>query len=113
MKYLLTLLLGFGVGIGGEFLIPYKYQASTAQDCIVNGDITFMPALLVYDPIMVKYPTFLSSDRRIRSYEILFAFLLGKIHYLKTEECNKLVGLFIDGELEHYSQYFTEKKDAK
>lgn len=111
MNKIIILLIGICMGIGGEWLIPEKYSYPFSSACIKEGDDVWLPMISVYNPKTDKYPIGFAGDLSTTSYKSLFDYLLPpKIYKLSTEECNKIIELYIEGEMEHYSQYFGSRK---
>ena|SRR5271165_1946414 len=97
MKYLLILLLGITIGIGGEFLIPKNLWTTVGSGCIkqtADGRV-YMPELRIYDSKWGSdtYPIIFGGRPMtfVPSYRYALALLTGEISYLNTDECNKLV----------------------
>ena len=96
MKYLLVLLVGLGLGIGGEFLIPNKYGIEIGKGCISNHDspnVVLMVRTQIHDrESNATYPLYLDGDAgTITSYETLYEFLSGRLGKLSESDCNKVV----------------------
>lgn len=119
-KVLLSIIIGIIVTINGELLIPDKYSINLSYECIQNSNgYVFMPELYVYFPkghphsdnpknIKRNYFTiaFLPNSANISNYQTLYSFLSGDLKKLSPEECNKFIGLKIQGDMDHFSQYF-------
>ncbi len=104
MKFFLGLLVGIAVGIGGEFLIPKQYQMNLTHSCIISTetDNVFMPVMFLYNRFDSDYPISLyDPEFNMKSYELAFEFLLGRVRTLSTEECNDIHGLYYDSPKEY------------
>lgn len=98
LLYLTILFTGISIGIIGEFFIPDKYAMPLAQGCIkgtIQG-IVFIPQMEVYSP-QEKYPYPLYSEEfKLRSYELLWEFMMNRAAVLSQTDCNKLVEKILD-----------------
>ena len=117
---ILGLLFGFVAAVFGEDLIPEKYAINLTYGCIqqVKTGNVLMPEALFYSPkekpssdnpknIPRNYPHYLfSQSLNVKNYEILHAFLSHEFRKLSQQECNDLVTLKIQGDMDHFSQYF-------
>jgi hypothetical protein len=100
MKYLVLLIVGIILGIGGELLIPENLYTTVGSGCIkykVDGR-TYMPELLIYDKTMADYPIQFGGHPMtfMPSYRYAYALLTGEFSYLSQSECNDLIGKYID-----------------
>ena len=103
MKYLLILLLGILIGIGGELLIPTKFHTIVNGECILqkSDGRVFIPEMIMYDKKQSPYPLTIGTSGKpmtfMPSYKYAYALLIGDLSYLSRNECNVLIGKYIEG----------------
>lgn len=94
LKALGLVLIGIAIGIGGEFLIPQKYQINLAYyKCYVSMETgnVFLPRTFMYSPYTDKFPIpLVDHDFNWKSYHVALAFLIGDIETLGDKECQAL-----------------------
>mgnify|MGYP001259395871 CR=1 FL=1 len=111
MKYLLILLLGICIGIGGEWLIPDKYTMNLTSGCYQSTKTMniFMPEIYLYNKTWLSDPApLLATTFNWRSYDILLEFLTKGVYKLNQTECTLLYELLFKTELKYYKQFMKE-----
>ncbi len=117
---IIGLVLGSAGAIVGESSIPEKYAVNLTYGCIqdVKTSNVLMPEAQFYNPKWEptsdnprntprNYPKGVYSESmNVKNYSILYRFLTHEFRYLPQQECNDLVALKIQGDMDHFSQYF-------
>jgi hypothetical protein len=90
MRHLFFLVLGIGLGVGGEWLIPRSLTMPVGNGCFESRGYVYLPALQIRNLSQDSYPHPYAGSgfRVVPSYRYALARMIGEITEPDQSVCN-------------------------